>query len=170
MLTLPSELISLIRGCLSTTSRTMLSLTCKALFLEGRDPRRRSSSVEMEEVFASVSLILYVYRRLPMSYYAGKYAARNANMEALQLLHENGHSMDGAYAAAAKKGHLHVIIWLHSNGYAWNGCILLPAAMGGHLHVLRWLRENGAPLHDQLRRCSAMSGKPEVMEWAASQA
>ncbi|GFR40476.1 hypothetical protein Agub_g1039 [Astrephomene gubernaculifera] len=99
----------------------------------------------------------------------GREAAGCGSLGALALLHAHGCQMNvETVGAAAREGHLHVVVWLvETLGAALQlGAEgLSSAAYSGNLELLRLLRERGCPWDRDTIRCAARSGCEEVLEW-----
>ncbi len=147
--TLPEEIIAIIRGYLSLTSNTMLSLSSKRMLAISPSP----CVVERRDVVSSVSLLLYALRLdgddIPhvICPWTLPYAASGGYTSTLIWLRENGAPISEAlHIRAATNGHLDTLIWLCNNGSLWyrtasylHSC----AARNGHSHILRWLHSVG---------------------------
>ncbi|GFR41069.1 hypothetical protein Agub_g1709 [Astrephomene gubernaculifera] len=103
----------------------------------------------------------------------GSGAAACGSLGALALLHAHGCPMDvGTVRAAAREGHLHVVVWLvETLGAALQlGTeVFSDAAYSGNLELLRWLRERGCPWDADAIAEAARSGCDEALEWLVEQ-
>jgi hypothetical protein len=68
------------------------------------------------------------------------------------------------HAAAASRGHLHLIQWLHASSCPWDETLCASAAQHGHLDVLKWARENGALWDKWTCAYAAKSGHLAVLQ------
>ncbi|GFR40800.1 hypothetical protein Agub_g1417 [Astrephomene gubernaculifera] len=103
----------------------------------------------------------------------GRMAARCGSLGALTLLHAHGCPMDmETVRAAARKGHLQVVVWLVE---ALGAALQLgaeefsSAACSGNLELLRWLHERGCPWDADAIAGAAGSGCEEALEWLVEQ-
>ncbi|RLN06768.1 hypothetical protein BBJ28_00015529 [Nothophytophthora sp. Chile5] len=105
---------------------------------------------------------------------ATELAAERGDLEALRLLMERdlpNEFLTKAVAAAASKGHLHILEWLyeahHDRGY-W-GCTEMCGAMKNHHHdVVAWLRIHAVPREQsspEVLQAAASAGYLDVVQW-----
>lgn len=71
----------------------------------------------------------------------------------------------GVCAAAARGGHLPVLVWLREQGALWTASATAAAARGAHLHVLCWLHAQGCPLSASSCCEAARAGSIETLQW-----
>jgi len=69
-------------------------------------------------------------------------------------------------AAAARRGHLKVLVWLRSRGCPWEGDTCRHAAGGGHLELLQWAVGSGCEWNRNVCYEAAKGGHLEVLRWA----
>ena len=67
--------------------------------------------------------------------------------------------------AAARGGHLDLLLWLRAYGPAWNSEICVGAAGGGQLKILKWLRANSIPWDKHVSHYAARGGHLEALKW-----
>jgi len=71
-----------------------------------------------------------------------------------------------ACSAAAKSGHLDILVWLRARGCGWSVLTCEVAALAGHLHVLKWAIEQGCPHSPfSLVRCACERGQLSILQW-----
>ena len=98
---------------------------------------------------------------------ACSHAARGANREVLEWLHNTGCPWDAETCwMAAGGGHLTVLQWAQENGCPWNTGVCSSAARFGHMRVLQWAREHHFPWDSSTPALAAAGGHLTVLQWA----
>jgi len=69
-------------------------------------------------------------------------------------------------AAAARSGHLDLLILLREADCPWDMHICIAAAEGGHLNALKWAREHGCPWNEKVVHKAALHHFNDAAMWA----
>eukprot|EP00873_Tetraselmis_striata_P015248 jgi/Tetstr1/435512/TSEL_024416.t1 len=94
-------------------------------------------------------------------------AARDGHLQLLVWAREAGCPLDETTcSAAAAGGHLAVLRWARANGCPWTSQTCAYAPEGGHMAVLAWAREAGCPWDESTCSFAARAGQLGVLRWA----
>ncbi|KXZ48866.1 hypothetical protein GPECTOR_25g451 [Gonium pectorale] len=104
---------------------------------------------------------------------AGRAAAGVGQLLALQALYGAGWPLDDPYIghAAARGGHLHVLVWLGetlgAGAVPRSTFLFAVATTSGSVELLAWLRQRGCPWDHAAYKGAAESGCVMALEWLA---
>lgn len=96
-------------------------------------------------------------------------AIKSGNLELVEFLFKKLGNVPGYLHpqlcyTAAKKGHMHMLIWLKEYGFTFDKRVYAGAAMGGFMDIIKWAKKNGCPTNS-LFLPNLASKYPEIVRW-----